>query len=83
MRRLRRGLSNGNFAREISDRDRDAITLPRSLEESLDKLAGCQALQELIGGRFVEAYIAVKRKEYQTYFRVISSWEREFLLLNV
>ena len=57
--------------------------LPRSLEESLDKLAGCQALQELIGGRFVEAYIAVKRKEYQTYFRVISSWEREFLLLNV
>jgi glutamine synthetase len=25
----------------------------------------------------------VKRKEYETYFRVISSWEREFLLLNV
>jgi glutamine synthetase len=57
--------------------------LPRSLEESLDKLAACQPLQALLGGRFVEAYIAVKRKEYQTYFRVISSWEREFLLLNV
>ncbi len=26
---------------------------------------------------------AVKRKEYETFFRVISSWEREFLLLNV
>jgi glutamine synthetase len=25
----------------------------------------------------------VKRKEYETFFRVISSWEREFLLLNV
>jgi glutamine synthetase len=57
--------------------------LPRSLEVSLDLLGACQPLQELIGGRFVEAYVAVKRKEYQTYFRVISSWEREFLLLNV
>jgi glutamine synthetase len=57
--------------------------LPRSLELSLDLLGACSPLQELIGQRFVEAYIAVKRKEYQTYFRVISSWEREFLLLNV
>jgi glutamine synthetase len=57
--------------------------LPRSLEESLDLLSTCQPLHELFGGRFVHAYIAVKRKEYQTYFRVISSWEREFLLLNV
>ncbi len=57
--------------------------LPRSLELSLDLLGACAPLQDLIGQRFVEAYIAVKRKEYQTYFRVISSWEREFLLLNV
>ena len=40
-------------------------------------------LQNLMGERFVNAYIHVKEKEYQTYFRVISSWEREFLLLNV
>ena len=57
--------------------------LPRSLEASLELLAACTPLQDLFGPRFVEAYIAVKRKEYQTYFRVISSWEREFLLLNV
>jgi len=57
--------------------------LPRSLEESLDLLGDCEPLHEMIGRRFVDAYIAVKRKEYQTYFRVISSWEREFLLLNV
>ena len=31
----------------------------------------------------MRAYDAVKRKEYETFFRVISSWEREFLLLNV
>ena len=57
--------------------------LPRSLEQSLDLLSTCTPLHEMIGSRFVGAYIAVKRKEYQTYFRVISSWEREFLLLNV
>jgi len=37
----------------------------------------------LLGKRFVNAYISVKQKEYETFFRVISSWEREFLLLNV
>lgn len=57
--------------------------LPRSLGEALDELEGCQALQEMLGRRFVRAYISVKRKEYETFFRVISSWEREFLLLNV
>ncbi len=57
--------------------------LPRSLGESLDELETCEALQEILGPRFVRAYISVKRKEYETFFRVISSWEREFLLLNV
>jgi glutamine synthetase len=57
--------------------------LPRSLEESLQNLSGCVPLQKLLGERFVRAYISVKHKEYETFFRVISSWEREFLLLNV
>ncbi|OLK92056.1 glutamine synthetase [Xanthomonas oryzae pv. oryzae] len=57
--------------------------LPRSLGEALDELEGCDALQEMLGQRFVRAYISVKQKEYETFFRVISSWEREFLLLNV
>lgn len=57
--------------------------LPRSLGEALDELEGCAPLRALLGERFVRAYISVKRKEYETFFRVISSWEREFLLLNV
>ncbi len=57
--------------------------LPRSLEESLQALRGSKVLRELLGERFVACYTAIKSKEYQTYFRVISSWEREFLLLNV
>ena len=58
-------------------------TLPRSLGEALDGLAVSTELQSLLGERFCRAYISVKRKEYETFFRVISSWEREFLLLNV
>ncbi len=57
--------------------------LPRSLGEALDQLETCEPLHELMGPRFVRAYVSVKRKEYETFFRVISSWEREFLLLNV
>ncbi len=57
--------------------------LPRSLGEALDGLEKCAELQALLGERFCRAYISVKRKEYETFFRVISSWEREFLLLNV
>jgi glutamine synthetase len=58
-------------------------SLPRTLEEALSHLEQCEPIKEMLGERFVEAFVAVKRKEYETYFGVISRWEREFLLLNV
>jgi glutamine synthetase len=57
--------------------------LPRSLEEALYEMGSAGPLVEIMGPRFVRAYVEVKKKEYETFFRVISSWEREFLLLNV
>ncbi len=58
--------------------------LPRNIEDSLRYLEGApKAVHDLLGERFVKAYAAIKRKEYETFFRVISSWEREFLLLSV
>ena len=57
--------------------------LPRSLEEAIVLLRKSKPLRNLLGERFVKAYTSVKEMEHQTYFRVISSWEREFLLLNV
>lgn len=57
--------------------------LARSLEDALELLEACEPMQSVFGARFVAAYVAVKKKEYETFFRVISSWEREFLLLNV
>lgn len=67
----------------VGSAHKKGFMLPRSLETSLELLQGCDELIELLGARFVKAYCAVKSKEHETYFRVISSWEREFLLLNV
>lgn len=60
----------------------EPFTLSRSLLEGLDLLRNCIVLQEVLGRRFSKAFSAVKEAEYETYMQVISSWEREHLLLN-
>jgi glutamine synthetase len=57
--------------------------LPRHLTEGLDKFNKCEALHDVIGAKFINAVTRVKLAEYDAYQRVISSWERENLLLNV
>jgi len=37
----------------------------------------------VLGERFVEVLLAVREAEHEAYQTVISSWEREHLLLNV
>ena len=46
-------------------------------------LRACEPLVELLGPTFVEAFALVKEAEYEVFLQVISSWEREHLLLNV
>jgi glutamine synthetase len=60
-----------------------AQTLPRHLTDALDLLRRAKPLRQLLGEDFVEALIMVKETEHEAYQRVISSWEREHLLLNV
>ena len=62
---------------------RYAHTLPINLDEALDKLNYTKSLKNILVEKFVEAFQDVKFEEMQHYRRVISSWEREFLLLNV
>ncbi len=62
---------------------RYAQTLPISLDEALDKLNYTKPLKTVLGEKFVEAYRDVKYQEMQHFRKVISSWEREYLLLNV
>ena len=59
------------------------VTLPVHLSDALTELGECERLKTVLGERFVEAYIDVKQLELRLYNRVISSWEREYLLLNV
>ncbi len=59
------------------------FALPLTLAESLTQLRSNKKLVDIFGERFVAAYAAVKESEYETFLRVISSWEREHLLLNV
>lgn len=61
----------------------DAVEVARTLEEGLRLLEECPELREIMGSKFVDAYIGVKRAEFETFHEVISSWEREYLLLNV
>lgn len=57
--------------------------LPDDIGPALDQLHECQALADILGERFTHSYLAVKRAEHRAYFQVISSWEREHLLLRV
>ncbi len=60
-----------------------AQTLPQQMPEAMRKLASCAPLKEILGEDFVAVLLAVKQTEHDAYQRVISSWEREHLLLNV
>src|SRR5699024_3504506 len=55
--------------------------LPSDLGRALDALENSVALKSVLGEQFVRAFTAVKRAEQNAHFRVISSWEREYLLL--
>lgn len=57
--------------------------LPSHMEDAIRRMRECEPLREVLGGAFIDAFLAVKELEYATYNRVISSWEREHLLLLV
>jgi glutamine synthetase len=61
----------------------DDIEVARSLEEGLRQLGDTAELRDLFGEMFLRAYEAVKLDEFEEFARVISSWEREHLLLQV
>ncbi|SFX07003.1 glutamine synthetase family protein [Marinospirillum alkaliphilum] len=63
--------------------ERRNLRLPFTLEAALERMEQCQKLRDYMGNKFIEGYIAVKRTENENFKQVISSWEREFLLLSV
>mgnify|MGYP002700115082 FL=1 len=63
--------------------DGETVKVARTLEEGLRLLDNCPELADIMGQLFITAYTSVKRSEFETFHEVISSWEREHLLLNV
>lgn len=61
----------------------EEFDLPVGLLEAVDLFEDTPELTEVLGRPFVTTFAAVKRAEFATFMRVISPWEREFLLLNV
>jgi glutamine synthetase len=61
----------------------DEFDLPVGLLEAVGLFEETEELGEVFGRGFVTTFAAVKRAEFATFMRVISPWEREFLLLNV
>ncbi|GGE33920.1 glutamine synthetase [Agaricicola taiwanensis] len=79
------GLREGLSATEPIDGSAQELDfdLPRGLLEAIALFEESDALVEIFGETFVGTYSAIKRAEFETFMRVISPWEREYLLLNV
>ena len=60
-----------------------ARTLPRTLEEALERFEACEPVRKLLGDPFFKAFTTIKAAELQAFQGVISSWERDHLLLKV
>jgi glutamine synthetase len=58
-------------------------TIPHSMRESLASLEACEPLTELLGERFVGLYIDIKQRELEAFSAVVTSWEREHLLMTI
>ena len=57
--------------------------VPFNLEAALEAMAECEELRQILGSTFVDGFITTRWAEYEGFKRVISSWEREFLLSSV
>ena len=58
-------------------------SLPRTLDEALDRFAICGPVREVLGEDFCKTFFAVKEMELDHFEGVVSAWEREHLLLKV
>ncbi|PPR45989.1 MAG: Gamma-glutamylputrescine synthetase PuuA [Alphaproteobacteria bacterium MarineAlpha5_Bin7] len=58
-------------------------SLPKNIEEGISMFENDKDIADIFNQKFIRTIAAIRRVEYQAYLKVISSWEREFLLLNV
>ena len=61
----------------------EPMQLSRHWYDSLQRLAVCKDLREVLGDSFIDIFVGVKEVEFDNFLNVISPWEREHLLLKV
>jgi glutamine synthetase len=71
------------FAAVTGNAYHHARTLPKTLEVALERFNACERVQDLLGGYFCRAFTCIKEAELEAFQGVISSWERDHLLLKV
>jgi glutamine synthetase len=69
--------------RANESRTNNTHCLPVTLEEALAAMETSDACKNYLGEAFTTGFVAVKQAELENFRRVVSSWEREFLLLTV
>ena len=62
---------------------KDKSALPKNVEEAISLFENDEQINEVFNQKFIRTIAAIRRVENQAYLKVISSWEREYLLLNV
>ncbi|MGL4475730.1 MAG: glutamine synthetase family protein [Shewanella sp.] len=69
--------------RANENRNSASMALPLTLEEALAVMEESSYCRKYLGEDFTKGFIAVKRAELENFRRVVSAWERNFLLLTV
>ncbi|TNE63040.1 MAG: glutamine synthetase [Alphaproteobacteria bacterium] len=57
--------------------------LPSHFLDGVNKMRRCEPLIEVLGEGFVQTYLEVKEKEYESYSAVLNPWEKRYLMLSV
>ena len=62
---------------------KDKSMSPKNVEEAVSLFENDEKINEVFNQKFIRTISAIRRAENQAYLKVISSWEREYLLRNV
>jgi glutamine synthetase len=81
---VRLGLDPGDPVEDLTydwSRDTDVVRLPRTLLEAIEAFAEDPLVHDVFPAPFVEAYVDMKRAEWDDYHRQVGEWERRKYLL--
>src|SRR3954462_5491870 len=56
-------------------RERGIVSLPETLGEAIDELAGSELMRRALGDHIFDAYVRLKRKEWDEYRIQLTEWE--------